>query len=464
MTNVSEKIAEAAVVSVLRTPSNPTYLNHSFSRLESALELRIRTHFNLESAAVQPVKWPELPPVLDGDTPFSRFVREQQLDRESQLLLLLAFAPCLRPDFFDRMIQKVLLGAGEFPMLGGIRGKQHRGFLPTGDTALFLLAGDDLEARMHWQTLLSGDHPLVKKGIVYLDDSVDDDPPMSGRLMIDSDHADIFISGKTRAPRLSQRFPAQRLETAMAWDDLVLPTRTIAELKELEDWVRHGDVLLNEWNMRHKLRPGCRALFFGPPGTGKTATATVLGKVTGREVYKVDLSMVVSKFIGETEKNLAGLFDKAEHKDWILFFDEADALFGKRTQVRDAHDRYANQEVSYLLQRIESYNGLVILASNLAGNVDEAFARRFEHLIHFPMPRQNERLLIWKKGLPGPAVLEPGVDLTQIAARYELSGGMIMNVVRHASLKAIARGESMLRQQDLLDGVRREFAKENRLE
>jgi SpoVK/Ycf46/Vps4 family AAA+-type ATPase len=132
--------------------------------------------------------------------------------------------------------------------------------------------------------------------------------------------------------------------------------------------------------------------------------------------------------------------------------------------VRDAHDRYANQEVSFLLQRIETYNGLVILASNLANQVDEAFARRFEQLVHFPMPRQNERHLLWTKGLPRIATLEPGVDLAQIAARHELSGGMIMNAIRFASLQAIARGERMLRHHDLLDGIRREYGKEHRLE
>lgn len=287
---------------------------------------------------------------------------------------------------------------------------------------------------------------------------------MSGRLILDSDYAERFISGKVRAPRLSLRFPAQRLETAMEWDDLVLSARTLAEVRELENWVCHGDVLMKQWNMSRKLRPGCRVLFFGPPGTGKTMTATLLGKATGREVYKVDLSMVISKYIGETEKNLAGLFDKAENKGWILFFDEADALFGKRTQVRDAHDRYANQEVSFLLQRIETYDGLVILASNLANHVDEAFARRFEQLVHFPMPRQIERRLIWQNGLPPQVSLEPGTDLAQIAGRYELSGGMIMNVIRYASLQAIARGTQVLLHQDLLDGIRREFAKENRLE
>ena len=455
-------------VQPVRTITGPTarvetYLHRAFEQFEATLEHRLRGYLQQDTDATAPPLAFD-PPTPNDDVPYSRFVREQHLDRESQLLLLLAFAPSLRPDFFDRILQKVMPGAGEYPQFGGIRGRQHRGFIPTGDTALFLLAGDDLDARARWQTLLCGDHPLVQKSIVYLEEPPDGDPPMSGRLMLDTDYAERFIGGRVRAPRLSMRFPAQRLETALEWQDVVLPPRTRAEIRDLENWLRHGDVLMNQWNMRHKLRPGCRALFFGPPGTGKTLTATVLGKATGRQVYKVDLSMVVSKYIGETEKNLAGLFDRAEHKEWILFFDEADALFGKRTQVRDAHDRYANQEVSFLLQRIETHNGLVILASNLANHVDEAFARRFEHVVHFPMPRQNERLLIWKKGLPAQASLEPGVDLTHIAARHELSGGTIMNVIRYASLQAISRGERVLQQQDLLDGIRREYAKENRLE
>jgi SpoVK/Ycf46/Vps4 family AAA+-type ATPase len=138
-------------------------------------------------------------------------------------------------------------------------------------------------------------------------------------------------------------------------------------------------------------------------------------------------------------------------------------LFGKRTQVRDAHDRYANQEVSFLLQRIERFDGLVILASNLATNVDDAFARRFEHMITFPMPGRGERLLLWQKALPQLATLESGIDLNALAARYELSGGMIMNVVRYVCLQAIARGERVLRKEDFAEGVRREYAKEHRL-
>jgi SpoVK/Ycf46/Vps4 family AAA+-type ATPase len=216
--------------------------------------------------------------------------------------------------------------------------------------------------------------------------------------------------------------------------------------------------------MRRKLRPGCRALFFGPPGTGKTLTAALLGQIAGKQVYRVDLSMVVSKYIGETEKNLASLFDKAEHKDWILFFDEADSLFGKRSQVRDARDRYANQEISFLLQRIEVFDGLAILASNLTNNVDSAFSRRFEHMVHFPMPKPNERLALWKNFLPEGVRLEPGLDLGDVARRFELSGGTIINIVRHCCLQAISRESPMLRRADFEEGVRREYAKENRLQ
>lgn len=454
------------MTSILRAVESVTVthsLQHAFAVLEQVVARRVRQSLHPDATGGNSDPMPAFP-LPAGDDPYGCFVREHQLDADAQLLLLLALAPRVKPDFVEGIVQSVRPGAGDYPQLGGMRGRQHRGFLPTGDTALFFLAGDDFAARLRWQALLLGDHPLVRRGLVYLEEPAEGEPPMSGRLALDDDYGDQFLLGRMRAPRMSSRFPAQRLETAMEWDDIVLPQRTLVEIRELDNWIRHGDVLMNQWNMRHKLRPGCRALFFGPPGTGKTLTATVLGKATGRPVYKVDLSMVVSKYIGETEKNLAGLFDRAEHKEWILFFDEADALFGKRTQVRDAHDRYANQEVSFLLQRIETYNGLVILASNLASHVDEAFARRFEQLIHFPMPRQNERLLIWKKGLPRPASLEPGIDLAQIAARHELSGGMIMNVIRYASLQAISRGERALRQQDLVEGIRREFSKENRLE
>jgi SpoVK/Ycf46/Vps4 family AAA+-type ATPase len=214
--------------------------------------------------------------------------------------------------------------------------------------------------------------------------------------------------------------------------------------------------------MGHKLQPGFTSLFYGPPGTGKTFSACLLGQHCGCDVYKIDLSLIVSKYIGETEKNLAKIFDLAEHRRWILFFDEADALFGKRTKVDDSHDRYANQEISFLLQRLEEFNGVVILASNLKTNIDDAFIRRFQSVIHFPMPKAAERLRIWKHAFSAKAELEKRIDLNQIAEKYELSGGTIMNVVRYASLKALSRNETRIVLEDLEDGIRKELLKEGR--
>ena len=204
-------------------------------------------------------------------------------------------------------------------------------------------------------------------------------------------------------------------------------------------------------------------LVFGQSGCGKTFTASLLGKVTGKDVYCIDLSMVVSKYIGETEKNLAKVFELAENKDWILFFDEADALFGKRTNIKDSHDRYANQEVAYLLQRIEDYRGLVVLSTNLKSNIDEAFARRFQSVIRFPMPDARQRERLWRETFSTQCVFDDDVNLTAIAAKYELSGGSIVNVVQYCSVMAMSRDENIIRNSDLMEGIRREFRKEGKI-
>lgn len=173
---------------------------------------------------------------------------------------------------------------------------------------------------------------------------------------------------------------AKKITTTQSWDDLVLDGEVIKQLEEVMSWIKRGN--------DNKLKSGYRCLFYGPFGNGKTLSAGLLGKATGRDVYRIDLSMVISKYIGETEKNISKIFDRAENKNWILFFDEADALFGKRTSIRDAHDKYANQEISYLLQRIEEFNGVVILSTNLKTNIDRAFLRRLRSIIQFPIPKK----------------------------------------------------------------------------
>jgi SpoVK/Ycf46/Vps4 family AAA+-type ATPase len=242
----------------------------------------------------------------------------------------------------------------------------------------------------------------------------------------------------------------------------VLHPGTRAQIGEIAAWIEHGPTLMHDWGMHRVLRPGYRSLFYGPPGTGKTMTAALLGVSTGRPVYKIDLALVVSKYIGETEKNLARVFDQAQSRGWILFFDEADALFGKRGESKDAHDRYANQEVAFLLQRIETFDGIAILASNNRDNIDEAFARRFESIIHFPLPRAEERRELWRKSLPAMAQLADDVDLDALSRDHELTGGAIVNAVRFAALASLAGGSRPIGRAHLLQAIRREYAKEGR--
>ena len=194
-------------------------------------------------------------------------------------------------------------------------------------------------------------------------------------------------------------------------------------------------------------------------------TASLLGAYADLDVYLVDMSMVVSRYVGDTSKNLGRVFDGARNKPWLLFFDECESCFSKRSEVvKDAHDRWSNQEISYLLQRIEDHPGIVILAINMKQHVDEAFLRRFQNVVEFPVPSRGERLRLWKNGFSSRCVLEKTIDLEHIANKYEMAGGSIMNVIRirYASLMALERGGDVVYRQDLLRGIQREFAKEGR--
>jgi AAA+ superfamily predicted ATPase len=391
------------------------------------------------------------------------FIEHHNPEYEEFIVLLLAIAPHVQPHFFNRLIAEHLPEGGDFPEFGGVKGTNHRGILPTGETAQFILAGDDLEKRLEIQRILSSEHWFARKRILWMEPVREGEPMMSGRLVIDPEIVELLTVGTVSKPRFSLDFPAEHIETEMDWDDLVLHPTTLRQIHEIENWIDHNDTLLHDWGMKKKIKPGYRALFYGPPGTGKTLTATLLGKQAGKDVFRIDLSRVVSKYIGETEKNLSRLFDKAENKNWILFFDEADALFGKRTDIRDAHDKYANQEVAYLLQRIESYNGLVILATNQRGNIDEAFVRRFQTIIHFPMPRPEERYEIWKKTFPPQISIASDIDWRQIAARYELAGAGILNVVHYCAVEILAEQSHSLDLKRLEAAILREFVKEGKV-
>ena len=247
---------------------------------------------------------------------------------------------------------------------------------------------------------------------------------------------------------------------------MVLDYNVKVEIEEINNWIRWESTIMDEWQLGRFLKAGYRSLFYGPPGTGKTLTATLIGKHNQMDVYRIDLSMIVSKYIGETEKNLAYVFDLAENRNWILFFDEADALFGKRTSTNTSNDRHANQEVAYLLQRIEDFPGIVILATNLRSNIDEAFSRRFQSVVYFPMPREELRIELWKKMLRQ-EWLEEKFDKTDALIRqcagYELSGGSISNVIRRCALRLLAENRTKLTKPILIESIQKELYKEGRI-
>lgn len=425
------------------------------------LKIRMDMYFDREATYNNISDLP--PPELDKEgSLYAGFLAHYALTLPERLALLLALTPHIRPRLLDVFFTRNGTYDRDFTEFGGVRGVNHKGFLPTGETLNFLLAGDHLETGFSVLELFDADHIFARYDILTLDDVPEGEPLLSGALRISGEICDYLSRGVVRKPKMGLQFPARRITTDLGWDDLVLHAATRRQLEELRTWMDHGETLLNDWGLRSRLRPGYRCLFYGPPGTGKSVTAGVLGKTSGRDVYRVDLSMVVSKYIGETEKNLSRVFDKAEHKNWILFFDEADALFGKRTGVSDSHDRYANQGVSFLLQRIEVFDGMAILASNMKNNLDDAFTRRFEGIIHFPMPGEAERLLLWKKGFSKASVLQQRINLREMARQYELSGGTTMNVVRYSSLMALKRNSNEITLDDLEEGIKQEYLKEGR--
>ena len=405
------------------------------------------------------------------------------VDEDVVALLLIALAPHAVPDLFDRAIQEKIKTSGDFPEIGGVRGKNFRGFLPTGQTAVFLLAGDDRSRQMEVEQMFWSDRELVGRRILWLEDLPPGEPMLSGRVVMASDYINLFLYGMSAPPHFSTTFPARRISTHLRTEDIMMTSEIRRHYKSLQEWLQFNTSLMEEWDMKKRLKQGYRVLFHGPPGTGKTLMANVLGNETAREVYKIDLSMIVSKYIGETEKNLELLFARAEDKNWILFFDEADAIFGKRTSVKDAHDKYANQEVSYLLQRIEEFNGLIILATNMKNNIDEAFLRRFNDLVKFTLPNEDERKEIWEKSFPDQA--DYG-DIPNQVKRHEISGGNIINAIHFAGIQAVKKmtvgagrkelmalngngthaaavqSQLVFYLEDVIEGIRREMIKEGK--
>ncbi|MFX1555448.1 MAG: AAA family ATPase, partial [Promethearchaeota archaeon] len=257
---------------------------------------------------------------------------------------------------------------------------------------------------------------------------------------------------------------ARKVKPRYIWADIVLPKDQFEQLTEICNYVKYHQVVYGEWGFEHKLSlgKGLNVLFAGPSGTGKTMAAEIMANELGLDLYKIDLATVVSKYIGETEKNLDRIFKEAQDSNSILFFDEADAIFGKRSEVRDSHDRYANIEIAYLLQKMEEYQGIVVLATNLHKNLDEAFARRMHFSVEFPFPEEEDRFRIWQKAFPETAPLSQEIDLAFMARQFKITGGNIKNIALSAAFLAV-EDSGMVTMEHLIRASKREYQKMGKL-
>jgi len=446
----------------MTSESSGKVLEKELAWFHQVLDTRVRHYSRAKGEEGQDPLTIPAPDLTSDDCYYARLVNHHELAPEERLVLMLALAPDIKPEFLDIYFTQNSDYERGFSEFGGILGRRHSGFIPTIESAYFLLSGGSIRLRLLYAHIFESAHIFQRFKILDLDYR-DKSEPMAGTPLRLNQHVlDMLILGYIRDPETGVDFPAKRLDTGLEWEDIVFTPQTYEQLEELRAWLEHEKELLDGWQFRKYIKPGYRCLFYGPPGTGKTMTAGLLGKISDRAVYRIDLSQLVSKYIGETEKNLEKIFTQAEMRNWILFFDEADAVFGKRTTVSDAHDRYANQGTSYLLQRIEDCPNVVILASNNKSNIDDAFYRRFQSTVYFPMPRKPERLKLWEQGFSPVSTLENEILLEEIAEQYEMAGGAIMNVIRFTSLMAIKKKSRIITYDDLIRGIQREFNKEGR--
>lgn len=425
--------------------------------------IRLRLKITFEQSENEEALQILQPPSIEYDSsPYAQLIRKNAMGKEERLLLILALIPHLKPSLLDFLSMKNEIYDIPFTEFGGVRYDKHKGYLPTGETAAFLLAGADLDKRFELQRMFEKTHFFHQEGMLTLESATSNEPILYGLLHISQEYLSLLTTGKVFKPDFSPHFLAKRITTSQEWDDLIVADHLLNGIDEIKAYTQYGKQLKNDYQFGKKIKPGFKVLFTGPPGTGKTLTATLLGKSCEMDVYRIDLSMVVSKYIGETEKNLSRVFEHAENKDWILFFDEADALFGRRSDIKDSHDRYANQEVSYLLQRMEDFDGLIILCSNFKNNVDEAFFRRFQLVLDFNTPNAHQRYILWQRSKTSEFEYDDEIDLEYLAEQHELTAASIINILNYSILKCMGRGDKIIKLNDLEAGLKIERIKEGK--
>jgi hypothetical protein len=422
-------------------------LRAALEALEAVIAVRLEERRGGPGARTLGIDAPDegIPPVsrYRGAGPIAEVVTSAGLTAAEALVLVAALAPSVDEKFVS------LYGSlTDRPDVKGL----------TGEVARTLVART-FEGRLAATAMLGPSAPLLASGLLVLARPGD----LSSPLTADPQLAGWVLGVPPAPPTASAEFPARPLTTVHTLDDVVLPGAARGRITDLRERIAHRDLVVGEWGFgrHHDNTAGLVALFHGPPGTGKTMTAAALARSCGLAAYVVDLSALVSKYIGETEKSLARVFDRGARERCVLVFDEADAVFGRRTEVADSHDRYANQEVSYLLSRIEEHPGVVVLTTNLLANIDEAFQRRIHVMVEFPEPGPGERSRLWRAVLPPELPVDEAVDLDDLAERFALSGAQIRDASLDAAYVAAANGH-VVTDQHLVTGIHRQLEKAGR--
>lgn len=400
-----------------------------------------------------------LPPIIPKGGFYSDNLQIWNPSAVERGLIVIGLALYFKPRIFDPLLKAAKDYNYTETRLGGIIGTAQTPFVPTGETAIFLLTNGSVEERMLVLNCLNQEHWLFEKGILLFEYKEPGLPITFQPFSLSSDYMEIFSKGVATKPNYSSQFPASLVKSNMEWSDLVVSKELIKEIRDIELWLEYEERLFGEMGLGRKIKEGYKVVFYGPSGTGKTLVAGLIGKKYHRDVYRIDLSQLSSKYIGETEKNIDNLFKQARHKNWILFFDEGESLFGKRSQSGQSNERYGNQQVGFLLQRMEDHPGVVILATNLKSSIDEAFLRRFQKMIYFEAPDFEYRLDLWKKALEDTLPLADDVDLRLISKEHKLVGGQIVNIVKQIILRELGAQSGIIRLKTLEEAIAEELRK-----
>jgi hypothetical protein len=388
-----------------------------------------------------------LPEINTANDEYAALIQKHNFSSEERLLLALAISNHVDP--------RTLNGFMETPQLQMLsrvlKSENGLSISPTAETFFFLAAGENHEAYLSFHKYFSTDHPFYRESILDLSESPSGISKFDAALNVPVSYRELLLYNKYQPPRFSSEFPAHLLTTKLNWSDLILQPHTQNALNEMKNRLVH-EADVRSWKtatgkLGDHMRPGMRLLLYGASGQGKTLTTALFGKLLKRDVYRIDLSAIISKYVGETSKNLRNLFDTAERKDWIIFIDEGDALLGMRADLSASQSNTAqsnNHDVAYILQRIETFDGIIIVATNLANNIDAAFERRFEGRIMYQPLNMENQVKVWNNVWPEKLKVETGARIDIMLMDNPLSPASIVNVIQRIAIIMAEQNETVV--------------------